>query len=208
MVPPPSRTLIGPRRGLNEPYGLIRAGDAKRSERDSRPPIGDTSRRRPDLTATESALERLDGDRLSHTLGPPPAPADLDRLEAELGRPLPAPFRELLERLGGGLYYGGHEIFGPTRVMIHDIELVPDVLSIRAQLKRQARFVPDYLLPIHRFGRRFHLLDLRRARSGEGLLTASDASAVYSELGEFLDAVVVPPRSNSLLDSEGAAEGT
>jgi hypothetical protein len=160
------------------------------------------------LTRLDVVLDRLEADQQAHSLAGPAAPEDLARLEAALRNPLPHEFRELLERFGAGLFYGGHELFGPTRVMIHDIELVPDLLTIRKRLAASARCLPDNLVPFHRFGQLFHLLDARRVRREGALVLAADASAAYPDLASFLDAVVVPTAPPIRLDGGSLAEGT
>ena len=92
--------------------------------------------------------------------------------------------------------------------MIHDIELVPDLLTTRARLAANARCLPDYLVPFHRFGQLFHLLDTRRIRREGALVLAADASAAYPDLASFLDAVVLPAAPPIRLDGGPLAEGT
>lgn len=89
--------------------------------------------------------------------GGPASDDDLRGVEEALRRPLPEPFRLFLQRLGGGVFYLKHEIFGARRVMIHDIELVPGLLSFRTWL---GSGLPSGLLPIHRADGRIHVLDL------------------------------------------------
>ena len=160
------------------------------------------------MARLDAVLDRLEADEQAHSLAGPATPEDLARLEAALRHPLPHDFRELLERFGGGLFYGGHEVFGPLRVMIHDIELVPDLLTTRARLAANARCLPDYLVPFHRFGQLFHLLDTRRIRREGALVLAADASAAYPDLASFLDAVVLPAAPPIRLDGGPLAEGT
>ena len=91
---------------------------------------------------------------------------------------------------GGGLYFHGHEIFGPKHVVIHDIELVPDVLTIRRWLSAQGIEVPAGVLPFHRARGVIHLLDARPG-SNERVLTLG-GSATFPDLASFLDAIVLP----------------
>ena len=79
------------------------------------------------LQRVSEALER---DRHRHLLAPS-TEEDLQRLERAIEHPLPAQYRHFLGRLGGGIYYDRHEVFGAARLMIHDIELVPDVFAVR-----------------------------------------------------------------------------
>src|SRR5689334_14415900 len=77
----------------------------------------------------DSLLRRCEADARVHMSNGGSSEEDVLLLERSLGRTLPDPFRLFLRRLGGGVFYLKHEIFGPRRVMIHDIELVPDLLS-------------------------------------------------------------------------------
>jgi hypothetical protein len=115
---------------------------------------------------------------------------DLRRLEETLGRAVPEPLRTLLREVGGGLYEGGHEFFGPTRVMIHDIELVPDMLTMRARLGAAGRLEED-LLPFHREGSTVHLV--RIDGEGRGQVVSHPAGQVYPDLVAFVEQVVLPP---------------
>ena len=120
-----------------------------------------------------------------------PVPEDeLDRLERALDHPLPAELRELLGALGAGLYEHGHEIFGPVRVMIHDIELVPDILSVRARLAASGGLAPG-LVPFHRLGGRVHLVRAVGPRAGE--VVSLPAGAVFPDLAAFVDQVLLGP---------------
>ncbi len=103
-------------------------------------------------TTLERIFEVFARDAACHMTGGPATEQDLRGLEKAVGRPLPASFRAFLARFGGGLVYQGHEIFGPHRVMIHDIELVPSLTSMLAWLRSQQPAVPDGVLPFHRSG--------------------------------------------------------
>jgi hypothetical protein len=113
---------------------------------------------------------------------------DLRRLDEALGQPLPAPLRALLHEVGGGLYEGGHEIFGPSRVMIHDIELVPDLLSVRARLAAEGLLHPQFV-PFHRAGATIHLM--RMDGAGAGCVVSLPAGKVWGDLAAFLEQVVL-----------------
>jgi hypothetical protein len=113
---------------------------------------------------------------------------DLRRLDEALGRPLPAPLRALLREVGGGLYEGGHEIFGPTRAMIHDIELVPDLLTVRARLQAEGLLHPQFV-PFHRAGATIHLMRMEGA--GTGCVVSLPAGKVWGDLTAFLEQVVL-----------------
>jgi hypothetical protein len=139
-------------------------------------------------------LSRLERDREHHMLSPA-APADFEALERELGAPLPPPFRRLLEVLGGGILYERHELFGPCRLMIHDIELVPDVLSMRAQLRKRPGGLPARLLPLHRCELLLHHVDA--SRPDVAPVMRDDGSEAYPTLAAFLEGFLLKdaPRS-------------
>ena len=113
---------------------------------------------------------------------------DLSRLDGALGRPLPAPLRALLKEVGAGLYEGGHEIFGPTRLMVHDIELVPDLLSVRARLAAEGVLDPHFV-PFHRAGATFHLI--RTDGAGAGGVVSLPSGKVWGDLASFVEQVLL-----------------
>jgi hypothetical protein len=129
-----------------------------------------------------------DADR--HTTGGPASEADLQRLQSSLGHQLPASLRLFLLHLGGGLFFHGHEIFGPRRVMIHDIELVPDMLSVRDWLSR-TRGLPEGLVPFHRARGVIHVLNLKRDDQAESVIRLGGPEE-YPSLAAFLETVVLP----------------
>jgi hypothetical protein len=133
----------------------------------------------------EQVLAALEADGRYHMLGDPCQPDDLARLQGALGRSLPADFRLLLERIGCGFFYEKHEIFGARRLMVHDIELVPDLLSVRRTL---GAGVPSYVLPFHRAAGTCHLLDLRDAT---GRVLPGDHAREPLDLAGFLERVVL-----------------
>jgi len=133
----------------------------------------------------ERVLEALESDRHRHLLAPS-TEEDLRRLERAIQRPLPAQYRFFLARLGGGLYYDRHEVFGAARLMIHDIELVPDVLAVRERLAASCGVNGSpFLLPLHRSQGTSHWLDIRdgSVRGPRGIHRPSVA--------DFLEAVVL-----------------
>jgi SMI1/KNR4 family protein SUKH-1 len=115
---------------------------------------------------------------------------DLEVLEEALGRRLPGGFRAFLARIGGGIIYDRHEVFGCRRLMLHDIELVPDLLSVRRNLEKDGQSWPNHLVPIHRCGGALHLLDLAR---GDGTAPViGEAGQSWPDLSDFLEAIVLP----------------
>lgn len=140
----------------------------------------------------DEIIERLQGDQAQHTTAGPSTEEELRQTESALGYPLPAPLRSLLLRLGGGIYYGLHEIFGSHRVMIHDIELVPPLRQAALVLGREAGLPADQL-PFHRAHGRLHTLAVRAPHT----VRAWPAAAQYASLEEFLERVVLAGRSES-----------
>jgi hypothetical protein len=133
----------------------------------------------------DALIARCRADVSSHMTGGACPEEDLRQIEAMVRQPLPAPFRAFLSDLGGGVFYLKHEIFGPRRVMIHDIELVPDLLSFRTWL---GTAVPPNMLPIHRADGRIHAVDL-----GTGAVRPLGiTSPCYADFTTFLERVVLP----------------
>ena len=136
----------------------------------------------------EEALAALERDRARH-LTQPCTERDLDVLEQSLGRRLPLDYRALLARVGAGILYDDHEVFGGRRLMVHDIELVPDVLTVARQRAESGRPWPAHLVPFHRRHGRLHLLDVSDAVSAG--VVAEDGRR-WRSLTEFLQDVVLP----------------
>jgi len=138
-------------------------------------------------------VQAFQADAAAHTTSGPCVSAELGRVEAALGAPLPHSFREFLAALGGGIFYQRHEIFGAHRVMIHDIELVPDLVSIRRWL--DAERPPGYragLLPVHRADGVVHVVDLGATGPEREQVAALGGPVVYPDFVRFLERVVVP----------------
>lgn len=139
----------------------------------------------------QEALAALERDAARH-LTQPCSEHDLDALEEALGRRLPADFRALLARVGGGILYDTHEVFGARRLMVHDIELVPDLLSARRGLEARGLGWPPHLAPFHRCRGAVHLLDLSQGE-GSAPVLAQDGRPC-GDLPAFLESVVLPAR--------------
>jgi hypothetical protein len=135
----------------------------------------------------EAALAALERDAGEHVTAGPADAEELQRLEEKLHRRLPPPFRRFLERLGGGLFYERHEIFGAHRVLIHDIELVPDLVTFSRRMDAGA--VASGLLPFHREGSVVHLLDLRNPEEASPAVRSLDGSKAYPDFVAFLQAL-------------------
>lgn len=139
----------------------------------------------------EEALGVLEKDQALHMTTDAASERDLDVLEEALGCRLPEEFRTLLVRLGGGIFYERHELFGVRRLMIHDIELVPDLLSFRRRFVDDGGNIPSPdLVPFHRADGVVHLLDLRGG--SEASVISADGERSYPDLACFLQQVVIP----------------
>ena len=149
----------------------------------------------PTPTVTiETALQVLEKDLARHMTTDRPSELELDALEEALGRKLPDQFRTFLARLGGGIFYERHELFGARRLMVHDIELVPDLLSFQRRLAAAGEVaVADACVPFHRADGVIHLLDLRSG--GEAPVVSADGERSYPDLATFLMLVVIPSGS-------------
>jgi len=140
------------------------------------------------MTGLEILLHRFESGRRDARMTSPASDEELQRIDEALGRPVPAPLRALLHEVGGGLYEGGHEIFGPSRVMLHDIELVPDILSVRTRLMAEGVLHPHFL-PFHRGGATFHLI--RTEGPGAGCVVSLPSGRVYADLPSFIEQVLL-----------------
>jgi len=135
----------------------------------------------------EEIFEVLERDAGHHMTNGTCSEEQLSKLEAGLGHRLPEDLRRFLARLGGGVFYDAHELFGARRVMIHDIELIPDVLSVRRTLPG----VPQGALAFHRSGSLVHVIELG-SRATAGRITPLGGGSGYADLASFLETVVLP----------------
>jgi SMI1 / KNR4 family (SUKH-1) len=150
-------------------------------------------RPRPGILGLAEILDIFARDESRHFTGGGASEATLQGFEEKSGIVLPASFRTFLMRLGGGLYFHGHEILGPSQVMIHDIELVPDLLSFRRWLIGQGQDVPPDWLPFHRARGAIHLIDV--LPGGTDRVRALGDSSEFPDLASFLEAVVLPRKA-------------
>jgi hypothetical protein len=139
------------------------------------------------MTTLAALLQRFENGADAR-MAVPAADEELRRIEEALGNPLPPPLRSLLSQVGSGLYEGGHEIFGPQRLMLHDIELVPDLLSVRARLAEEG-LLHRHFLPFHRGGTTFHLI--RTEGPGAGCVVSLPSGRVYADLSSFIEQVLL-----------------
>jgi hypothetical protein len=152
------------------------------------PPEGERRKPRPATLSFDDILAAFQRDQDRHMNSGPSTQAELGHVEAGLGVALPQPLRAFLMRFGGGIFYNGHEIFGPTRCMVHDIELVPDILSMRQRLLEGPGLAAG-LLPLHRARGVVHVIDLRT-----GCVSLHTGGEPHSDLAAFLENVVLPRR--------------
>ena len=145
------------------------------------------------MTTLAVLLQRFENGAHSR-MAVPASDEELRRIEEALGRPLPAPLCSLLSQVGSGLYEYGHEIFGPQRLMLHDIELVPDLLSVRARLAAEGVLHPHFL-PFHRGGATFHLIRMEGA--GAGGVVSLPSGRDYADLASFIEQVLLGPPSEA-----------
>jgi hypothetical protein len=89
--------------------------------------------------------------------------AEIAELEARIGRPLPPALSAVLETIGNGIFFGKEELLGPRRLMVHDIELLPDMLSVKSRTPG----LPEAWLPFHRRDGALHAVDLAPESFGE-----------------------------------------
>jgi hypothetical protein len=108
-------------------------------------------------------------------------------LEACLGRPLPAALTAVLESIGNGIFFGKEELLGPRRLMVHDIELLADMMSVKAQ----APGLPEAWLPFHRCDGVIHAVDLAPATFGQ--VHAWPGGAPCGDIAVFLADRLSPP---------------
>lgn len=156
------------------------------------------------IVTLDEAITMIERDSPRHMTTDRPSERDLDVLEEALGSKLPEDFRTLLARLGGGILYERHEVFGAHRLMVHDIELVPDLVSFREHFVRRGS-VADGLVPFHRADGVVNLLDVR---DGAALAVISeDGARSYSSLSSFLErAVLSRERGSAALEDSGGQE--
>jgi hypothetical protein len=146
----------------------------------------------------DQAIGMLEQDQRRHLTADRPSERDLDVIEEALGSKLTEDFRTLLARLGGGILYERHEVFGAHRLMVHDIELVPDLVSFREHFARRGSLA-DGLVPFHRADGVVNLLDVR-----DGAVISEDGARSYSSLSSFLEkAVLSRERGSAALEASG-----
>ena len=113
--------------------------------------------------------------------------AEIAAFERSLGRHLPAALVSVLETVGNGIFFGKEELFGPRRMMVHDIELLPDMATVKAATVG----LPDAWLPFHRCDGVLHVVDLSPEALGQ-VRTWPDA-VPCGDIAAFLDERLARP---------------
>jgi hypothetical protein len=144
----------------------------------------------------EAALAAFERDAAEHLTAGPAEAGELRQLEEKLHLRLPTAFRCFLERLGGGLFYERHEIFGAHRVLIHDIEMVPDLVSFCRRIEADGGACGRRFLPFHRAGSVVHLLDVSNPDALSPAVRSLDGSESYPDFVAFLQ-TLMPTSSGS-----------
>jgi hypothetical protein len=135
-------------------------------------------------------IDRLAADAEAHLLTGPVEEPELQRVEALLGCRIPPAFRSLLGRLGSGILYDRHELFGARPLLLHDIEFVPSLLSVQSRLNGTAR----RLLAFHRGGGAEHAFLVDGAVGEPVPVVSLDGARRYADFARFLQAVVLADR--------------
>ena len=108
-------------------------------------------------------------------------------LEERLGRRLPPELAAMLETVGNGIFFGREELFGPRRLMVHDIELLPDMMTVKAATPG----LPAEWLPFHRCDGALHVVDLR-PEAGGAVFSWPD-KVHCGDIGSFLASRLLRP---------------
>jgi hypothetical protein len=125
-----------------------------------------------------AAVRRHEPEHLR--FGPVPR-AEIAALEARLGRRLPPALVSALETVGNGIFFGKEELLGPRRLMVHDIELLADIMTVKAGLDG----LPEAWLPFHRCDGVVHVVDL--SSEGFGQVRSWPDRAPHGDVAAFLD---------------------
>jgi SMI1/KNR4 family protein SUKH-1 len=110
-----------------------------------------------------TVIETIEGHAPAHLRFGPVPREQITALETSLKRPLPPALTALLESVGNGIFFGKQELLGPRRLMVHDIELLADMMSVKAQ----ASGLPEAWLPFHRCDGVMHAVDLSPETFGQ-----------------------------------------
>jgi SMI1/KNR4 family protein SUKH-1 len=125
-------------------------------------------------------IERIERHAPEHLRFGPVPRAQITAFEAILGRTLPSALTAVLESVGNGIFFGKEELLGPRRLMVHDIELLADMTTV----KTQAPGLPEAWLPFHRCEGVMHAVDL--SPEGFGQVHAWPGGAPRGDIADFL----------------------
>jgi len=134
-----------------------------------------------------SLIETVERHAPEHLRFGPVPREQITAFEARLGRPLPPALTAVLESVGNGIFFGKEELFGPRRLMVHDIELLPDMLTVKAQ----APGLPEAWLPFHRRDGVLHVVDVSPEAFGQ--VHSWPDGAVRGDIADFLADRLTPP---------------
>jgi len=138
----------------------------------------------PDLRDVVDALQARASAHL--TQGPVPE-REVAEFAKRLDVALPAGLVALMTQVGNGIFFGEDELFGPRRLMVHDIELVPDMLTVKSGLPT----LPATWLPFHRRGRVVHAVELGAV--GYGSVSSWPAGSSWPDVASFARALLSRP---------------
>jgi hypothetical protein len=88
--------------------------------------------------------------------------------------------------VGNGIFFGKEELFGPQRMMVHDIELLPDMMTVKAAQPG----MPEAWLPFHRCEGALHVVDLSDDAFGQ--VRSWPDGAAQGDVAEFLARRLTP----------------
>jgi cell wall assembly regulator SMI1 len=160
-------------------------------------PLPHTERRTPHRAALSwtQILDVFSADREAQLCTAPATEGELVALERTIGLRLPVQLREFLARIGAGLFYEGHEIFGPRRAMVHDIEMVPTMDGVWRREAAESRAATG-LVPVHRARGVVHLIDASE-RLTRGRITTPGSMTAHDDFRSFLETIVIPREDRS-----------
>jgi cell wall assembly regulator SMI1 len=135
----------------------------------------------------ESLVDGVERHAKDHLrFGPVPA-KEIAEFEERIGRRLPPALTSVLETIGNGVFFGKEELLGPRRLMVHDIELLPDMLSVQARTPG----LPPAWMPFHRRDGALHVVDL--SPEGFGQVYSWPDETPRGDVGPFLTERLTPP---------------
>jgi len=135
---------------------------------------------------TEALAAAIGTHEAEHLRFGPVPRAEITALEERIGRRLPAALASALATVGNGIFFEKEELFGPRRLMVHDIELLPDMMTVKAGLVG----LPDAWLPFHRCDGALSVVDLSGESFGE--VRSWPDGAPQGDVAEFLARRLTP----------------